>query len=65
MGKFAYNNRKIASTTYRIFELNCDYHARASNKKEDNHCFKSTSINEVATALHKMMYVCKENLEQE
>ncbi len=62
MAKFAYNNAKNASTNHTPFKLNCDYHPQASYEEYIDPCSQSKSADEIATALRKLMIVCREKL---
>ena len=63
MAKFAYNNAKNASTGYTPFELNCGYHPHVSYKEDTDLCSRSTSADDLAIELKKLIAVCRENLQ--
>ncbi len=63
IAEFAYNNAKNASTGHTPFELNCDYHPRASYKEDVDPYSQSKSADKLATELRELMAVCKENLQ--
>ncbi len=59
MAEFAYNNAKNASTGHTPFELNCDYHLRASYEEDVNPRSQSKSADELATELRELIAVCR------
>ncbi len=63
MAQFTYNNSKNASTGHTPFELNCDYHPRASYEEDVDPRSQSKSVDELATELRELMAVCGENLQ--
>ena len=63
MAEFAYNNVMNTSTGYTPFELTCGFHPRVSYKEDVDPCSKSKSADQLATKLHILMSVCRENLQ--
>ena len=63
MVEFAYNNAMNASTGYKPFELNCDYHPCVSYEENIDPRFKSKSADDLANDLRELMIVCRENLQ--
>ncbi len=62
MAQFAYNNAKNASTGHIPFELNCDFHPRASYEKDVHFGSQSKADDELATERKDLMTVHKDNL---
>lgn len=57
IAEFAYNNPQNASTSHKLFMLNCGYHSWAFFKDECNAYFRSFSANGLATELRKLMNI--------
>ena len=62
MAKFAYNNAKNASFNFIQFELNCNYYAQMSYKKNVDFYSKSKSANKLLAEPKELMIVCRKNL---
>ncbi len=63
MAKFTYNNAKNTSTSHTLFELNCEYHPRASYKEDVDLRSQSKLVDKSATELKELMIVYRENLQ--
>ena len=63
MTEFAYNNAKNTSTGHTPFELNCDFHPRASYEVDVDPLSKSKAVDELATELRELTAVCSKNLQ--
>ena len=63
MAEFAYNNAKNASTGYTLFELNCGFSPRVFYKEDVDSSSKLKTADQLATELHTLMFVCRENLQ--
>ncbi len=62
IAEFAYNNIKNASTSYTLFELNCDYYSRDSFEKDIDPCLRSRSANKLAEQLRELIEIYYQNL---
>lgn len=45
------------------FDINCGYHLKISYKKNVDPYSKSRSLDKVATVIHKLIFVYKDNLQ--
>lgn len=62
MAEFVYNNVKNTSIDHKSFELNYSYHPQAFYQENVNPCFRSKSVNELASKLKELMTICRKNL---
>ena len=58
----AHNNPKNASTSHKLFKLNCGYHPQTFKKEDIDLCSQSKSAYKLAIKLRELMTVCKKNL---
>lgn len=63
MAEFAYNNVKNTSIGYTSSELNCGYHLKLFCNKDVNPRSNSKTVDQLATELLTLMFICKENLQ--
>ena len=63
LAEFAYNNAKNTSIGYTPFELNCGFQPRASYKEDVDPYSKSKTADQLATELHTLISVYRENLQ--
>lgn len=64
MAKFVYNSAKNASTNLTSFNLNYSFYARAFYKENVYPRSKLRSADKLATALHEVMFVDRDKLQQ-